>query len=112
MIQPKADFTLYMHASIEEGKDYEETKTMLEFEAEQSTSCVAITILDDCVLEELESFKIEINKEDIYPDDDRRSRVKVDAGEGEVRITDEQSKYPQPLLPTQQSHQLTFAFLV
>ena len=83
-----------MYASVVEGEDYLDTKTMLEFEANDPKSCVDIPIVDDCVLEELESFKIEIDRKDIYPDHDKQSRVKVDAGEGMVKITDEESKYP------------------
>ena len=96
-----------MYASTVESEDYMETKTMLEFEARQSKSCVAIPILDDCVLEELESFIIEMEKEEV--EEEKLSRVNVVAGEGMVKITDEQSKCPQPLFPTPQ---YTFVSLV
>ena len=61
------------------------------------------------MLEELESFKIEMEKD---VEEEKLSRINVVAGEGVVRITDEQSKCPQPLLPTPQLYQLTYAFLV
>ena len=96
-----------MYASTVESEDYMETKTMLEFEAGQSTSCVAVPILDDCVLEELKTFKIEMGQEDV--EEEKLSRVRLDAREGVVRITDEQSKCPQSLLPTPQ---YTSVFLV
>ena len=96
-----------MYASTVESEDYMKTKTMLEFEARQFISCVAIPILDDCVLEQLESFKIEMEKEDV--EEEKLSRVRLDAREGIVKITDEQSKCPQPLLPTPQ---YTSVFLV
>ena len=89
-----------MYASTVESEDYMETKTMLEFKARQSTSCVAIPILDDCVLEEVETFIIEMEEEDV--EEEKLSRVMLDAREGMVKITDEQSKCPQPLLPTPQ----------
>ena len=73
-----------------DGEDYMETKTMLEFEAYQLQSCVDIPILDDCVLEELESFKIKMEKEAV--EEGKLSRVRLDAREGIVKITDEQSK--------------------
>ena len=85
-----------------DGEDFEATKTMLEFKAEQPIACVAIPILDDCVLEELETFKIEMKKEDV--EEEKLSRVNVVAGESVVRIMDEQSKCPQSLLRTLQSY--------
>ena len=106
MIQPKTDFTLCVYASTVESEDYMETKTILEYEAGQSTSCVAIPILDDCVLEELESFKIEMGQD---VEEEKLSMVRLDAGEGMVRITDEQSKCPQPLLPTPQYSKTSFS---
>ena len=89
---------MYLYTSVVDGEDYVEAKTMMEFEAKQFKSCVDIPILDDCVLEELESFKIKMEK--VGVEEGKLSRVRLDAKEGVVRITDEQSKCPQPMLST------------
>ena len=80
------------------GEDYTATNATLQFVAETEVQCIDVPILDDCVLEELEIFKLSLEDIDNDGPEDKRSRVKVDAGESKVKITDEQSKsvIPQP----------------
>ena len=80
------------------GEDYTATNATLQFGAGTEVQCIDVPILDDCVLEELEFFKLSLKDIDNDGPEDKRSRVKVDAGESKVKITDEQSKsvIPQP----------------
>ena len=79
-------------------KDYTATNATLQFRAGSEVQCIDVPILDDCVLEEREFFKLELENIDNFESEDRRSRVSVDGGESKVLITDEESKsvIPQP----------------
>ena len=77
------------------GEDYTAANATLQFRAGSKVQCMDVSILDDCILEELEFFKLEL---DNFEPEDRRSRVSVDGGGSKVKITDEQSTsvIPQP----------------
>ena len=74
------------------GEDYTALSRVLNFPAGERRVCFLVTILDDCVLEELEEFKLSLVE--ITGDSPTIDRVKIDAGEGRVMITDDQCECP------------------
>ena len=74
------------------GVDYESQSRVLNFPAGEERVCFLVTILDDCVLEELEEFKLFLDGVTGYSP--KISGVIIDGGEGTVIITDDQSECP------------------
>ncbi|CAI8026694.1 FRAS1-related extracellular matrix protein 2 [Geodia barretti] len=96
-VVPLVDFDFSVNfTTIEEGstavvgEDYTAANATLQFRAGSRVQCMDVPILDDCILEELEFFKLEL---DNFEPEDRRSRVSVDGGGSKVKITDEQTIY-------------------
>ena len=76
-----------------DDQDFTAKEETLEFAVYQKEVCTTVEILDDCVLEELEEFKVKLNKTDTDPTSDKKEdKVKVDAGDGRVKIIDNQCK--------------------
>ena len=69
-------------ASAVAGEDYvPHENTVVHFPAGTRTSCVEVIILDDCILEDIDVVDIAI---DYFGN----NRVKINRGDGEIRISD------------------------
>ena len=69
--------------------DYVQPATTLIFDACESIVCDTVRVLDDCVLEEEETFDISLT---IPTGQD--PRIRIDRGHGVVTIVDTDSMYP------------------
>ena len=76
-----------------DDQDFTAKKETLEFAVYQKVVCTTVEILDDCVLEELEEFKVKLFITDTDSTGDKKEdKVKVDAGDSTVKIIDNQGK--------------------